>query len=54
MGRSKGKVKVESLSKRRERAGKIAPRLAKAYPQMEISLDWETPLELVVATILSA
>lgn len=47
-------MKVESLAKRRERAGKIAPRLAEAYPQMEISLDWETPLELVVATILSA
>lgn len=54
MARRKGKRKVESLAKRRERAKEIAPRLAEAYPQMEISLDWDTPLELVVATILSA
>jgi len=39
---------------RRERAAEIAPRLADAYPDLEISLDWETPLELLVATILSA
>jgi len=54
MAKNKGKWRVESLAKRRERAKEIAPRLAEAYPQMEISLDWETPLELVVATILSA
>ncbi len=46
--------RVDSLEKRRERAAAIAPRLAEAYPDLEISLDWETPLELVVATILSA
>ena len=46
--------RVHSLEKRRERAAAIAPRLAEAYPALEISLDWETPLELVVATILSA
>lgn len=46
--------RVDSLEKRRERAAAIAPRLAEAYPGLEISLDWETPLELVVATILSA
>lgn len=46
--------RVDSLNKRRERAAAIAPQLAEAYPGLEISLDWETPLELVVATILSA
>ncbi|MFW6090112.1 MAG: endonuclease III domain-containing protein, partial [Gemmatimonadota bacterium] len=46
--------RVDALEKRRERAAAIAPRLAEAYPDLEISLDWETPLELVVATILSA
>jgi endonuclease-3 len=46
--------RVDSLEKRRARAAALAPRLAEAYPGLEISLDWETPLELVVATILSA
>lgn len=46
--------RVDALEKRRERAAAISPRLAEAYPDLEISLDWETPLELVVATILSA
>ncbi len=44
----------EALEERRARAAEIAPRLAEAYPDLEISLDWETPLELLVATILSA
>ncbi|MGH7539378.1 MAG: endonuclease III, partial [Gemmatimonadota bacterium] len=35
-------------------AGKLAPRLAALYPDLEISLDWSSPLELIVATILSA
>jgi len=46
--------RVDSLAKRRQRAAAITPRLAEAYPGLEISLDWETPLDLVVATILSA
>ncbi|MGD8496484.1 MAG: endonuclease III [Gemmatimonadales bacterium] len=52
--KKKRKPKVESLERRKERAAKIAPLLAEAYPELEISLDWETPLQLVVATILSA
>ncbi len=44
----------ESLKRRRERAARLAPRLAEMYPELEISLDWESPLELLVATILSA
>jgi len=44
----------ESLEEKRERAERIAPILAEEYPDLEISLDWEDPLELVVATILSA
>jgi endonuclease-3 len=43
-----------SLARRRARAARLAPRLAELYPSLEISLDWETPLELLVATILSA
>ncbi|MGI9038341.1 MAG: endonuclease III, partial [Gemmatimonadota bacterium] len=44
----------ESRASRRERAAAIAPLLREAYPDLEISLDWETPLQLLVATILSA
>ncbi|MFW6193515.1 MAG: endonuclease III, partial [Gemmatimonadota bacterium] len=32
----------------------MAPRLAGAYPDLEITLNWSDPLELLVATILSA
>ena len=44
----------ETLEEKRERAAEMAPRLADEYPDLEISLDWSTPLELLVATILSA
>ena len=43
-----------TLEERRELAGEAAPILAETYPDLTISLDWETPLELLVATILSA
>lgn len=46
--------RLASLARRRERAARLAPRLADLYPGLEISLGWETPLELLVATILSA
>ena len=42
---------------KRARAGhaaRLSPKLAARYPDLRISLDWETPLELVVATVLSA
>jgi endonuclease III len=38
----------------KRRAAKIARRLAEAYPDATCSLDFRTPLELLVATILSA
>jgi endonuclease-3 len=43
-----------SLEERRARARALAPRLAELYPDLEISLTWGNPLELLVATILSA
>ena len=46
--------RVESLKKRRERAAALQPILAECYPDITVSLDWGTPLELLVATILSA
>jgi endonuclease-3 len=43
-----------SLKRRRERALALKPILADRYPDLTVSLDWTTPLELLVATILSA
>ena len=45
---------AESLAEKKARAGKILTRLAKAYPDARTALDFTTPLELLVATILSA
>ena len=45
---------AESLADKKARAGKILTRLAKTYPDARTALDFTTPLELLVATILSA
>jgi endonuclease-3 len=45
---------AESRAAKRARAAKIFGRLAKAYPGAGIELRFTTPLELLVATILSA
>ena len=44
----------ESLRRRRERVAGLSPILAGRYPDLTVSLDWKSPLELLVATILSA
>jgi endonuclease-3 len=44
----------ETVLARRERAAAIAERLAGAYPQAACSLDFDSPFQLLVATILSA
>jgi endonuclease-3 len=44
----------ESLAAKKARARKILARLAKAYPDARTALAFSTPLELLVATILSA
>src|SRR5437763_12588193 len=44
----------ESTEAKRRRARKIVAALKKAYPDAKIALDFTTPLELVVATILAA
>ncbi len=51
---AKRKLRVDSLKTRRTQAAALAPLLAAAYPDTRISLDYEGPLELMVATILSA
>ncbi|MDT8437199.1 MAG: endonuclease III, partial [Gemmatimonadota bacterium] len=42
------------LEERRARARRLSPVLAELQPDLAISLDWQTPLQLLVATILSA
>ena len=44
----------ETLAQRQARAKTILRRLRKEYPNAKCELDWGTPLELAVATILSA
>src|SRR5213595_263307 len=44
----------ESKADKQARARKILAALAKAYPDAKIALDFRSPLELLVATILSA
>lgn len=51
--RKKARERKESAGKRRERAAEIVGRLREAYPA-RIELNFSNPLELAVATILSA
>ena len=44
----------ETQTQRQSRAKEILRRLRKRYPDAKCELDWSTPLELAVATILSA
>ena len=44
----------ESLSRRQARAKMILQRLRQRYPDARCELDWSSPIELTVATILSA
>ena len=53
MGKKKKKIKVDK-SQARERVKKIYPLLQKRYPDAKIALVFSNPLELLIATILSA
>jgi len=44
----------ETREAKRARAQKVVRALKKAYPDAKIALDFQNPLELLVATILSA
>src|SRR3954467_6809984 len=44
----------KTIQQRRERVSKILPILKRTYPAAKCSLDYTKPLELLVATILSA
>jgi endonuclease-3 len=47
-------VARETIAEKRRRAAAVLRRLARAYPDAKCSLDYSTPLELLVATVLSA
>ena len=40
--------------KESQRAGLILKRLKKAYPKVESALEYQSPFELLISTILSA
>ena len=44
----------ETIAEKRRRAAAVLRRLARAYPDARCSLDYSSPLELLVATVLSA
>lgn len=53
MAKQKAKIKVDK-EQARQRVRKIWPILKKAYPRARIALEFVNPLELLIATILSA
>ena len=44
----------ESGRARRQRAAEILARLRKTYPEVRLALDFQSPLQLVMATVLAA
>ena len=44
----------ETVAERKQRAVKVIERLGEAMPQAKIELDYQTPLQLVTAVLLSA
>jgi endonuclease III len=44
----------ESKRARRERAGEILARLRREYPRTRLALDFQSPLQLLMATVLAA
>ena len=51
---ARGKARTGGRGERKPRAGQIVAALRRAYPDADTELRWETPLQLLVATILSA
>ena len=54
MAKKKKKEKKEKLSELKKRVREIIKRLKKTYPDAKIALNFKNPLQLLVATILSA
>jgi endonuclease III len=53
-GITPSQARRESRKARRERAGEILARLREAYPQVRLALDFQSPLQLLMATVLAA
>ncbi len=53
-GITPAQARRESARARRERALEILARLSREYPATRIALNFETPLQLLVATVLAA
>ena len=53
-GITPAQARRESGRARRQRAAEIVARLQRHYPQVRFALDFQTPLQLLVATILAA
>ncbi|MBC8328432.1 MAG: endonuclease III [Planctomycetes bacterium] len=52
--KSKSKFPRESRAARRQRAAELLAALGRLYPSSRTALDWRDPLQILVATILSA
>jgi endonuclease-3 len=53
-GITPGRARRESRKARQARGLEILARLAREYPQVRLALDFQTPLQLLVATVLAA
>ncbi|HEY4575599.1 MAG TPA: endonuclease III [Thermoanaerobaculia bacterium] len=54
MGITPSQARRESKKARRERAAEILARLRREFPQTRIALDFQSPLQLLMATVLAA
>jgi endonuclease III len=54
VGLTPSQARRESKRARRERAGEILARLRREYPQTRLALDFQSPLQLLIATVLAA
>ncbi|HET9212433.1 MAG TPA: endonuclease III [Thermoanaerobaculia bacterium] len=53
-GITPSQARRESKKARRERAGEILARLRREYPRTRLALDFQSPLQLLMATVLAA
>ena len=54
VGITPSQARRESRRARRERAGEILARLRREYPETRLALDFQSPLQLLMATVLAA
>ena len=53
-GITPSQARRESKRARRERAAEILARLRREFPRTRIALDFQSPLQLLMATVLAA